>query len=231
MKILVIGNNWKGIKEMQFCLHISWQDVVVVSTEDAQKGIEMVEAELPDVVTVGSTLTTDIDVIEVITRIREFSDVPLMVMAEERNDINNAWYLEAGADDYINMPFNPIEFLAKVRVLLRRTCGLGFNLKQEKPIAIGDRASIDTTMREVKISDKQVKLTPIEYRLLLELARNQGKIVSHKLLMERVWGSDYIDDVDFVKRYIYRLRQKLEPSIGKPFLISERGIGYRLLRA
>ncbi len=152
-------------------------------------------------------------------------------MAEERSDTNNAWYLETGADDFIKVPLNPIEFIAKVRVLLRRTCGFGFNLKQANPIAIGDRVSIDMAMREVKLSDKQVKLTPIEYRLLVELVRNQGRIVSNKLLLERVWGSDYVDDIDFVKRYIYRLRQKLEPSNSKPLLISERGIGYRLLRA
>ncbi len=229
MKVLVIENDRGVVRNLHFCLQIRWPDVVVVSTGGSEKGIEMVETELPDLVVVGSTVPL-VDTAELIARIREFSDAPLIVLAAGQDDTNKAWCLEAGADDYISANFSPIELLAKVRVLLRRIWGLGTNLHQELPLSIGDGLSINMSTREVLMSDRQVKLTPIEYRLLLELAKNQGRVVSHKVLLERVWGTDYADDVEFVKRYVYRLRQKLEPHVGKPLVMSVRGIGYRLLR-
>lgn len=229
MKVLAIEDDRGVVRNLRFCLQIRWPDVVVVSTGEPEKGIGMVETELPDLVVVGSTVPL-FDTARLIARIREFSDAPLIVLASGQNDTNNAWCLEAGADDYISAQFSPIELLAKVRVLLRRVWGLGSNVNQELPLSIGDGLSINTSTREVLMADRQVKLTPIEYRLLLELAKNQGRVVSHKVLLERVWGADYADDIEFVKRYVYRLRQKLEPHAGKPLVTSVRGIGYRLLR-
>jgi two-component system, OmpR family, KDP operon response regulator KdpE len=227
MKVLVIEGNLRVIRDVQFCLKVRWPDVVMVSIGEGQKGIEMVETETPDLVIVGSTLP-DMDTAELITVIREFSDVLLIVLAEGQSDMEKVRCLESGADDYINTPFSPMELLAKVRVLLRRTWGLGFNSREERPLLVGDKLSINAGTREVLLADRPVRLTPIEYRILLELARNRGRIVSHELLLQRVWGTEYASDVGFVKRYVYRLRQKLEADNGKQLIISERGIGYRL---
>lgn len=229
MKVLVITDNRMLTRDVHFCLKVRWPDVVVLSIGEGQKGIEMVEAEAPDLIILGSNLT-DMDMAEVITRIRDFSHVPLIVLAQDQSDMDKVRFLEAGADDCINTPFSPIELLTKVRVLLRRTWGLGFNFKEEQPFSVGDRLTINAGTREVLVADKPVRLTPIEYRVLLELVRNQGRIVSHEVLLERVWGTEYISDIGFVKRYVYRLRQKLEAGSSKPLIISERGIGYRLVR-
>ncbi len=230
MKVIVISDNRMVTRDIHFCLKVRWSNVVVHSVAEGQKGIEMVETEIPDLVIVSSDVT-DMDMAELITRIREFSHVPLIVLSEGHSDMDRVRCLEAGADDCVNMPFSPIELLTKVIVLLRRTWGLGFNFKEEQPISVGDRLTINASTREVLLLDKPVRLTPIEYRILLELVRNQGRIVSHEVLLGRVWGSEYSTEVGFVKRYVYRLRQKLEPNGGKPLIISERGVGYRMVRS
>ncbi len=230
MKVLVIEPNQMVVRDVHFCLKVRWSDAVVLSSGEGQEGIEMVEAETPDMVIVGPNLP-DTDTAELITKIREFSHVPLIVLAQGQSDMDKVRCLEAGADDCINTPFSPIELLTKVKVLLRRTWGLGFNFKEEHPLSVGDRLTVNAGTREVLLADKPVKLTPIEYRVLLELVRNEGRVVSHEVLLERVWGSEYVNDVGFVKRYVYRLRQKLEDNKGKALIISERGIGYRLLRS
>ena len=230
MKVLVITDNRMMTRDVHFCLKVRWPDIVMLSAEDGQKGIEIVEADAPDLVIVDSNLP-DIDTGELITKIREFSHVPLIVLAQGQSDMDKVRCLEGGADDCINAPFSPIELLTKVRVLLRRTWGLGFNFKEEQPFSVGDGITVNASTREVLVSDKPVRLTPIEYRILMELVRNQGRIVSHEVMLERVWGNDYISDVGFVKRYVYRLRQKLENGTNKPLIISERGIGYRLIKS
>ncbi len=216
------------VRDVQFCLKVRWPDVVVVSTGQGQKATEMLEIENPDLVIVDSNLP-NMDAGELITEIRGCSNVPLIVLAQGHSDMDRVRWLEAGADDCINTPFGPIELLTKVQALLRRTWGLGFNFREEQPFSVGDRLRINAGTREVLMSNKSVRLTPIEYRVLLELAKCQGRVVSHEMLLQRVWGADYVSEIGFVKRYVYRLRRKLEAADAKPLILSERGIGYRLL--
>ncbi|GAG99343.1 unnamed protein product, partial [marine sediment metagenome] len=171
----------------------------------------------------------DIDTLDLVSKIREFSDVPLIILYEAETDMDRAKGLEAGADEYIIKPFSPIELLARVRALLRRTQGLGF--KPERLVSIGGELTINFTTREVILSGMRVKLTPVEYHLLSELVRNEGRVLTHRVLLEKVWGSEYTDDFSFVKKYIYRLRSKLEPDASKPqMLLTERGVGYKFVR-
>ena len=136
--------------------------------------------------------------------------------------------LEAGADEYIIKPFGPIELLAHIRALLRRTQGLGF--KPGRLVSIGE-LTINFTTHETFLSGRRVRLTPVEYNLVSELARNEGRVLTHRALMEKVWGSEYTDELSFIKKYIYRLRSKLEADASKPqMILTERGIGYRFIK-
>ena len=165
---------------------------------------------------------------DLISKVREFSDVPLIVLSKGESDMDRARGLEMGADEYVAQPISPIELLARVRALLRRTHITGF--KSEGSVSFGSELTIDFSAREVRVSGRQVKLTPIEYELLSELVRNSGIVLTHHRLLEKIWGSEYIDELSFVKKYIYRLRRKLENDAHKPqMLLNERGVGYRFV--
>lgn len=227
MKVLLIENDQQVVRDLSFCLQVRYPEAVIVCAVEASTGIEMVETESPDLVMVNSL--PDIDLVDVIRRIREFSDVPLITLMEGETDLDRARCLETGADDYITKPFSPLELLAKVGALLRRTRGLGF--KPERLLSLGNGLTINFSTREVLVSGKPVKLTPIEYNLLAELVRNEGRVLTHHALLEKVWGSEYAGDSSFVKKYIHRLRSKLESNAQHPqLLLTERGIGYKFTR-
>jgi len=201
---------------------------VLVSASQEQKGIELVETEAPDLVFIDSSLP-NVDITALVREIREFSDVQLIILCDTETDVDRANYLEVGADEYVTKPFSPIELLARVKALLRRTQGIGF--KPERSVSIGGELTINFATHEVFLSGKRVRLTPIEYHLLSELVRNEGRVITHSTLLEKVWGSEYDTDSSFVKKYVYRLRSKLEHDTSKPqMLLTERGIGYRFIR-
>ena len=227
MKVLVIDDNQRVVDDITFCLQVRYPDANVVSASEGERGIDLVETESPDLLIVDSSLP-DISTLELVGRVRAFSDVALIVIAEENNVFERAKELEMGADEYINKSFSPIEFLAKVRALLRRIEGTGF--KPQNLVNFGDLA-VNFATREVFLSGKRLKLTPIEYQLLSELVRNEGRVITHGTLLEKIWGSEYFDDPGAVKKYVHRLRSKIEPDINNPqMIITERGVGYRFTK-
>ena len=229
LKVLLIDDNQKVARDISFSLKARYPDVIVISIVDGRKGIEMVETESPDLVIADSSLP-NIDILDLVSEIREFSDVPLIILFEAATAMERARGLEMGADEYINKPFSPIELLARVNALLRRTQRLGF--KPKCVISIGSELTINHATHEVILSTgKPVKLTPIEYQLLYELVRNNGRVLTHSNLVEKVWGSEDICDQSYVKKYIYRLRSKLEHDANKPqMILTERGIGYKFVK-
>ena len=226
MKVLIIEKDRRAVDNIAFCLAVRYPDIITVSAPRWQQGLKMIEAELPDLVIVSSSppdVTTDI-----IREIRRSFDIPLLTLIEGENDIDRAMALEAGADDYIPRPFSPIELVARVTALLRRTRGFGYN--HDHTFSAGE-LTINFSTHNVSLNGRQVKLTPREYGLLSELAQNEGHVLPHSLLLEKVWGAEYADDHAFIKKYIYRLRSKLEPDPENPqMLLSERGVGYRFVR-
>ena len=226
MKVLVIEDNHQVVRDVSFCLRVAYPEVVIVSVAEGTKGIEMVETESPDLVMADSSLP-DIDTLDLVDQIREFSDVSLVILSEAETDIDRARGLEAGVDEYVTKPFSPMELLARVRALLRRTQGLGF--KPQRMVSIG-KLSINFATYEVFLSGNQVKLTPIEYQLLSELVRNEGRVLTHRSLIEKIWGPEYVGDFSLTKRHIYRLRQKLHDDPDNPRMIhTERGVGYKFI--
>jgi DNA-binding response OmpR family regulator len=227
VKILIVEDEESLIRDIAFCLTVRYPDAIIVSATNGLEGIEMIETEMPDLVMVAST-PPDIGTLDFISKIRQFSDVPLLTFTKAVSDIDRAMVLEAGADDYIPKPFSPIELIARVKALLRRTNGLGF--RQEKSLTAGN-LNINFGTRKVSLSGRQVKLTPLEYGLLVQLVRNEGRVLPHRFLLEKVWGAEYIADYTFVKKYIYRLRCKLESEPENPqMFLCERGVGYRFIK-
>ena len=228
MKVIVIEYDKQVIKDISFCLEVRYPDVTVMAVAKGQQGIDLLGAESPNLVIVGSHLP-DMPTLDIISKIREFSDVALIVLSEEQTGLERAKELEMGADDYIIKPFSPIEFLAKVRALLRRIQGDGF--KPQSFVTIGNELAINFATREVLLSGKRLNLTPTEYHLLSELVRNEGRVLTHSILLEKVWGSEYVDDSSFVKKYVHRLRSKIEPDVDSPqMIVNERGVGYRFVK-
>lgn len=227
MKVVVIEDHQRVIEDISFCLKVRYPEAIIAAVAEGEKGLEMVEAESPDLVLVGSSLP-DMEAPDLVSRIREFSDVPLIVISEAQTDLDRARILEAGADDIVTKLFNPIELLATIRALLRRTQGLGF--KPERVVSVGDGLTINFAARQVFLQSTPIKLTPIEYNLLSVLVRNEGKVVTHRTLLEKVWGAGYASDYSFLKKYVYRLRSKLEPNGRPTMILTEWGIGYRFVK-
>jgi two-component system KDP operon response regulator KdpE len=226
VKVLLIENNEQVAKDITFSLEVRYPEVIVVSVGDGQRGVEMVETESPDLVILNSSLPDRIDTLDLVSEIREFSEVPLIILFEFETDMDRARWLEAGADEYVNKTLSPIEFLARVNALLRRTRGIGF--KRDRIVSFSNGLQINFATHEVFLSGEHVRLTPTEYRLLSELVRNQGRVLEHRLLLEKVWGPEYVSEISLVKKYIYRLRRKLNDASYNPRIIyTEHGIGYR----
>jgi len=228
VKFLVIEDDQQVVKDLQLCLQVRYPQSTVISATSGNKGVEILETETPDLVIAASSLP-NIEILDLIGKIREFSDVPLVILSEAETDMDRARGLETGADEYITKPFSPIELLAKIKALFRRTLGTGFT--PEHNVYSAGKITINLATHEVLLSDKQIRLTPTEFRLLSELVRNEGRILTHHRLLEKVWGPEYHGDFSFTKRYVHRLRQKLGDDPNNPLIIhTERGVGYKLVR-
>jgi two-component system KDP operon response regulator KdpE len=184
----------------------------------------MVETESPNIVILDLGLP-DIDGFEVLRQIRAFSNIPLIILTVRSGEMEKVKGLELGADDYILKPFAPAELLARVKAVLRRSQMP--ELRGDEKLIIAGKLSINFATREIMREGKPIKLTPTEYNLLYQLARNAGRVLTHQTLLEKVWGSEYMDSAEYLKVYIQRLREKLEEDPSNPkMLLSERGVGY-----
>lgn len=205
------------------CFEMLWPDSIIVSVSQGKKGIELVETESPDLVLLDIGLP-DMDGFEVLRRIRFFSSVPTIIETVEDQEVDCIRGLELGADDYITKPFSYMELLARVKAVLRRSQLVEF--KGGETNFVSGNLTINFTTREVRLGDEVVKLTPTEYRLLYLLVRNKGQVVTQRKLMQQVWGEDYIENTDYLRAYIRRLRDKLQDNPPQ-MILTEHGLGYR----
>lgn len=202
-----------------------WPDSIIVSVSQGKKGIELVETESPDLVLLDIGLP-DMDGFEVLRRIRFFSSVPTIIETVEDQEVDCIRGLELGADDYITKPFSYMELLARVKAVLRRSQMVEF--KSGEANFVSGNLVINFATREIRLGDKVVKLTPIEYKILYILVRNKGQVVTQRKLMQQVWGEDYIENTDYLRAYIRRLRDKLQDNPPQ-MILTEHGLGYRFV--
>ena len=167
----------------------------------------------------------DMDGSEVVERIRSWSSVPIIVLSVRSNETQKVHLLELGADDYVVKPFGMAELLARVRVALRRQARAATG----EPIVKVGALTIDLSTRAVTLNDVRLTLTPKEYRLLQVLAQHAGNVVTHQHLLKEVWGSIHVHDTHYLRIFVRKLRQKIEPNPNSPrILVTELGVGYRL---
>ena len=184
----------------------------------------------PDVVLLDLGLP-DTDGVEIIKKIRSWSNMPIIVVSARSEDFDKVSALDAGADDYLTKPFSVDELLARLRVALRRVRYDSDRLGEESSAYENGELRIDYSAGCVYLSDKEIHLTPIEYKLLCLLAKNTGKVLTHNYILKEVWGSPTASDVSSLRVYMATLRRKIEKSSnGVQYIQTHVGIGYRMLR-
>ena len=198
----------------------------LIESATGQDGLIQVATRNPDVVLLDLGLP-DIDGLEVTRRLREWSKVPLIVISAREQEEDKVRALDAGADDYLTKPFGAGELLARIRVSLRHMAMQ--HAGTEEPVFVLDNLKVDLAKRQVMLDNREVHLTPIEYRLLAILIKHAGKVITHTHLLKEVWGTAYADQTHYLRIYMAQLRHKLEADPARPrFFINEPGIGYRL---
>ena len=189
-----------------------------------REGLSQTSIFHPDVVILDLGLP-DMDGIEVIGRLREWTQVPIVVLSVREHEDDKIKALDAGADDYVTKPFGMGELLARLRAALRRIAR-----SEDEPHLTFGELSIDIEHRIVAIKGEEIKLTPTEYEVLKYLAHNAGKVVTHRQLLLAIWGSNYQEQSQYLRVYIGQLRRKIEADPSQPaYIITEPGVGYRLM--
>ncbi|PYN57678.1 MAG: DNA-binding response regulator [Candidatus Rokuibacteriota bacterium] len=206
---------------------LTGQGYRVFEAGTGEDGLIEAASRQPDIVIVDLGLP-DIDGREVITRLREWSAVPIIVLSARGQEPDKVAALDAGADDYLSKPFGVGELLARMRVALRHGAR-GDQESVESTLTVGD-LQIDLGRRRVLVHGAEVHLTPIEYRLLANLVKHAGKVVTHRQLLREVWGPNAEEQSHYLRVYMAHLRRKLEKNPAQPrYLLTEAGVGYRLL--
>lgn len=194
-----------------------------VEAESGQEGVLAVAQSRPEAV-VLDLLLPDMSGVEVIRRIREWSDLPILVLSALGQEKEKVSALDAGADDYLTKPFGIEELLARIRVMLRRALR-----PAESPNFSSGRLEIDLSARRVWARGEELHLTATEYALLRLFARHAGKVLTHRQILQEVWGPKAVEQVHYLRVYIGRLRDKIEADPARPLLLlTEPGVGYRL---
>ena len=229
MRILVIDDEADVIESVRFGFTLQWREIDVVGATTGESGLDSIEHERPDIVLLDIGLP-DIDGFDVLRQIRSFSDVPVVMLTADDDSMDKVKGLELGADDYVTKPFNHLELMARVRAVLRRL-DMPAPASRAPSFRSGD-LEVDFARQEARLRGKRLDLTPTEYKLLYHLVRNVGHILQHGTLLAKVWGREYVDEVDYIRVYVRRLREKLGDDPEHPrYVATVRGVGYRAVTA
>jgi len=229
-KILVVDDDAALVR--LFDQILTGKGYEMLKASNGQEALRLFFAHKPDLVLLDIVMPV-MDGWQTCSRIRDLSDVPIiMLTGQQKNEDDVVRGLDYGADDYLLKPVGSKELLARVRAILRRA-ELPPALDVEKRVTYtDDYLAVDIAERKVMVNGKRVKLTPIEFRLLALLVENAGHILTHQRLLEKVWGWEYADDLDYVRIYISHLRRKIESESAKPrYILTEPGVGYYFQKA
>lgn len=224
MKFLIVDDAPDVVEAVSLCLELRYPGAIIVSAADGSTALELAQREEPDLVILDIGLP-NMDGFDVCRQLRSSSQIPIIMLTVRDRDVDVARGLAVGADDYITKPFSHIELLARVQAVLRRAKST--DAASDGSFTSGD-LDINYVSREVRLAGKDVRLTPTEYRLLYQLVRNAGRVLTHRELLTRVWGPEFTDKTSYLKVHVQHLRQKLADTANSPRLIlTEPGVGYR----
>jgi two-component system KDP operon response regulator KdpE len=227
MKILIVDDEPDVIESVRLGFTLQWREVDVLGAGSGDAGLDAIERDHPDIVLLDVGLP-DLDGFEVLRQIRAFSDVPVVMLTARDDSMDKVKGLELGADDYVTKPFNHLELMARVKAVLRRL-EMPAPASRAPSFQAGE-LEVDFARQEARLGGERLDLTPTEYKLLYHLVRNAGHILQHGTLLAKVWGREYVNEVDYIRVYIRRLREKLGDDPDNPHYIrTERGLGYRFL--
>ena len=227
MKILIIEDAPEIVDTISLCFELRWPGAEIVSTPEGKEGIALSETLSPDIIILDLGLP-DMDGFDVLKEIRAYSNVPIIIVTVRGEEIDKVKGLELGSDDYVTKPFSHIELLARIQAVLRRSNVI--RVEPNQKTFQSSRLTIDFKARIVLIEGQPIKMTPTESNLLYYLAMNPNTTLTHRALLEKVWGEEYTDSPEYLKVYIQRLRNKIEVDPSNPeILISQRGVGYKFV--
>jgi two-component system KDP operon response regulator KdpE len=219
-RVLVCDDELQILRALKIVLRDAGFEPVATAT--ANEALDAA-ALRPPVAAIVDLVLPDGSGIEVCRRLREWSDMPILVLSAIGEEDQKVLALEAGADDYLTKPFSPRELVARLRAVLRRAGD-----HAEEPVVRADGLEVDLAARIVRRDGEEVHLTPIEHALLRALVRNRGRLLTHRALLTEVWGPQYADATDVLRTHIANLRRKLEPDEGPPrYIRTDPGVGYR----
>lgn len=223
LKILVVDDEPQIRKFLRSSF--AGTDYKIVEAEDGQSALRLAGIERPDIVLLDLGLP-DMDGTEVAREIRGWSQVPIIVLTARGHEDDKVEALDAGADDYLTKPFSVKELEARIRVLLRRS----HSAEDGQAVVEFGNCKLDFSARLVYKNGEEIRLTPIEYKLLAFMAKFADKVVTHKMLLTDVWGPEYDYEVQYLRVHMKNLRHKLEDIPADPqFILTEAGVGYRLV--
>jgi DNA-binding response OmpR family regulator/signal transduction histidine kinase len=226
-KVVVVENDPRMARYLRANLEEQRYQVHVVA--HGLQFLRQLDLEEPDLILLASD-TADMSGAEILQRLREFSHTPVLMLCDDSDEDEHVRYLDMGADDFVVKPFSVKELLARARVLLRRRATSEQSAPGETLFTTGDLL-IDFAQRQVSVSGRSAQLSRTEYKLLSVLAQNAGRVMTHELLLERVWGAEYNREVDFIWVYISRLRRKIEADPRHPcYILTVPDVGYKLVK-
>jgi two-component system KDP operon response regulator KdpE len=221
VKLLVVDDEVAIRKFLRASIDPAEYDIVEAETGSA--GIRTAATESPDLILLDLGLP-DVDGVDVTRRIREWSQVPIIILSARGDEMNKVEALDAGANDYLTKPFGLHELFARIRAALRLS-----RVTVEESVIVVDQLTIDLGAHTVRRGDQEIHLTKTEFKLLALLAKNLGKVMTHRQLLTEVWGPEYEDELHYLRVYTQQIRAKIESDPTQPkMLITETGIGYRL---
>lgn len=196
----------------------------IAEAASGREGLSQTSIFHPDLIVLDLGLP-DIDGIEVIKNLRDWTQIPIIVLSVREHEDDKIKALDAGADDYVTKPFSMGELLARLRVALRRAAR-----SDDEPVLTFGELSVDLARRNVTMRGEEVKLTPTEYEVLKYLVQQAGRVVTHRQLLRAIWGSNFQEESQYLRVYIGQLRRKIESDPSQPtYIITEPGVGYRLV--